>query len=175
MTQDELLQTYESVSQALDEAPNDPTPFPVIKDDKIHVVGDANETQINKRDFKIEFHFPEGLFEGEGDVNKTVEYKNVFITPRQSGKVVASLCRMMPFFRQINGKDIEHYSADEMVVLLGEYGHKFIDDMYDLVATVLNIDPALVDYMDVTSVMAATEKIFRDYPETINEAEAFFS
>lgn len=178
MIQEELLSTYNEVKNGIDQAPESPVPFPVIKDEKMSVIGDANETQINDHDFKITFRLPDGVSDGqkvEGGVLKEVEYKNVFITPRQSGKVVASLCKMLPFFRKIVDNGAEEYTQDEVVELLAEFGDEFVDDMYDLVAKVLKIDDALIDYMTPGSAMQATVQIITQYPEVVNEAEAFFS
>ena len=182
MNQEQLLEVYEKMEEGIDNAPESPTPFPVVKDDKLSVVGDANETQINKHDFKITYRLPEGAANGEkvdGGVLKTIEYKDVFITPRQSGKVVSSLCRMLPYFRKIidmaDGKDSVSLTRDEVVAMLAEFGDDFVDNMYDLVAKVLKIDDALIDYMQPESAMQATVQIIQNYPEIINEAEAFFS
>lgn len=178
MQQEELLKAYEEIKEGIDKAPESPVPFPVVKDDRMSVVGDANETQINKHDFKIRFRLPEGVVDGQkvdGGVIKEIEYKDVFITPRQSGKVVTSLCRMMPFFRKIVDNGVEEYSSDEVAALLAEFGDDFVDNMYDLVAKVLKVDDALVDYMTPNSVVSATAQILTNYPEIVNETEAFFS
>lgn len=177
MNQEELLNTYDTMKDSLDAAPDSPTPFPLVKDDKMTVVGDANETQLNKHDFMIEFRFPEGVAGGrkvEGGVIKEVEYKDVFISPRQSGKVVSSLCKMLPFFRKIADNGPQEYSREDVMEILGLYGDEFIDDMYDLVGKVLKIDENLLEYMTQKSAVAATIKIFQEYPEVLNEAEAFF-
>ena len=178
MKQEELLHAYEEIKEGIDAAPESPVPFPVVKDEKMSVIGDANETQINKHDFKITFRLPEGVSDGEkvdGGVLKEVEYKNVFITPRQSGKVVSSLCKMLPFFRKIVDNGVTEYTHDDVIELLAEFGDDFIDDMYDLVAKVLKIDDALIDYMVPASAVSATVQIVTQYPEVVNEAEAFFS
>lgn len=177
MRQEELLTAYEEIKEGIDKAPESPVPFPVVKDEKMSVIGDANETQINKHDFKITFRLPEGVAEGQkvaGGVLKEIEYKDVFITPRQSGKVVSSLCRMLPFFRKIVDKGVGEYTQEDVQELMAEFGDEFVDDMYDLVAKVLKIDDALIDYMVPASAVAATVKIVTDYPEVVNEAEAFF-
>lgn len=177
MKQEELFAVYEDIKEGIDKAPESPVPFPVVKDDKMSVIGDANETQINKHDFKIKFRLPEGVAEGEkvdGGVLKEIEYKDVFITPRQSGKVVSSLCRMLPFFRKIVDKGVADYTQEDIVEMLAEFGDDFVDDMYDLVAKTLKIDDALIDYMLPGSAVEATSQIIRNYPEIVNEAEAFF-
>lgn len=182
MNQEQLLDAYRKIEEGIDNAPESPTPYPIVKDEKLHVIGDANETQVNKRDFKITFRLPEGAAEGkkvEGGIEKEIEYKNVFIAPRQSGKVIASLCRMLPFFRKIidtgEGKEGVSFTQEEVTSMLAEFGDEFVDDMYDLVAKVLKIDDALIDYMTPESALQATTKIISDFPEVVNEAEAFFS
>lgn len=183
MNQEQLLDAYKKMEESIDNAPESPTPFPVVKNEKLSVIGDANETQVNKHDFTVVFRLPEGVADGEkvpGGVLKEVEYKDVFVAPRQSGKVVASLCRMLPFFRKIidtadGGKEGVSFTRDEVVEMLAEFGDDFVDDMYDLVGKFLKIDDALVDYMLPESAMRATLQILNEYPEIINEAEAFFS
>lgn len=185
MNQEQLLDAYKKMEQSIDAAPESPTPYPIVKDEKLHVIGDANETQINKHDFKIVFRLPEGVVDGEktiGGVLKEVEYKDVFVPPRQSGKVISSLCRMLPFFRKVvdmkgnpGEKETISFTSDEVVEMLAEFGDDFVDDMYDLVGKFLKIDDALVDYMIPESAMKATLQILNEYPEIINEAEAFFS
>lgn len=178
MQQEELFKAYEDIKEGIDNAPNSTVPFPVVKDDKMSVIGDANETQINKHDFKITFRLPEGIAEGQkvnGGVLKEIEYKDVFITPRQSGKVVSSLCRMLPFFRKIVDKGVADYTQEDIVEMLAEFGDDFVDDMYDLVGKTLKIDDALIDYMLPGSAVQATVQIVTGYPEIVNEAEAFFS
>lgn len=178
MQQQELFKAYEEIKEGIDNAPNSNVPFPVVKDEKMSVIGDANETQINKHDFKILFRLPEGISDGEkveGGVLKEVEYKDVFITPRQSGKVVSALCRMLPFFRKMIDKGVGEYTHEDVVEMLAEFGDDFVDDMYDLVGKTLQIDDALIDYMMPASAVQATVKIVTEYPEIVNEAEAFFS
>lgn len=178
MQQEELFKAYEDIKEGIDNAPNSTVPFPVVKDDKMSVIGDANETQINKHDFKITFRLPEGIADGQkidGGVLKEIEYKDVFITPRQSGKVVSSLCRMLPFFRKIVDKGVADYTQEDIVEMLAEFGDDFVDDMYDLVGKTLKIDDALIDYMLPGSAVQATVQIVTGYPEIVNEAEAFFS
>lgn len=183
MNQEQLLDAYKKMEESIDNAPESPTPFPVVKNEKLSVIGDANETQVNKHDFTIVFRLPEGVADGEkvpGGVLKEVEYKDVFVAPRQSGKVISSLCRMLPFFRKIidtadGGKEGVSFTRDEVVEMLAEFGDEFVDDMYDLVGKFLKIDDALVDYMLPESAMKATLQILNEYPEIINEAEAFFS
>lgn len=180
MLQEELLKTYADMKEGLDEAPDSPIPFPVIKDDKMSVIGDVNKTDKNAHDFKIVFEFPVGAIEGEDKpIIREKEYKNVFISPQKRMDIVSIVCRMMPFFRKIMDEKgnitIEDYSTEEIVRLVGEHGNVFAHDMYDLVATVLGIDDEMKQFMQVGSVLPASSQIFKEYPDVINEAEAFFS
>lgn len=179
MLQEELLKTYNEVKDGIDKAVDDPTPFPIVKDEKISVVGDANETQIKSYDFKITFEFPKGTVEGretENGVEKDIEYKNVFITPRRRPKTVSSMAKLYPFFQKISDKGgLEEFSPMEVAELLAENGEDFIDGAYDLVAKVLDVDPEIADFMKFESVMAATTQIFTSYPDLVNEAGNFFS
>lgn len=188
MQQEELFNVYNDLKEGINAAPESTVPFPVVKDNKMSVIGDANETQINQHDFKIIFRFPKSkeiyeLVEKKGwkaeeeehALLVEAEYKDIFITPRQSGKVVSSVCRMLPFFRKIVDKGVEDYSVEDVVEMLAEFGDDFVDDMYDLVGKVLKIDSALLEYMIQTSAVQATSQIITGYPEIINEAEAFFS
>ena len=137
--QEQLLDAYKKMEESIDNAPESPTPFPVVKNEKLSVIGDANETQVNKHDFTIVFRLPEGVADGEkvpGGVLKEVEYKDVFVAPRQSGKVISALCRMLPFFRKIidtadGGKEGVSFTRDEVVEMLAEFGDDFVDDILD--------------------------------------------
>ena len=179
MNQDELLKGYEEIKHGIDDAIESDTPFLVVKGDKTSVIGDANKTDINKRDFNIVFKFPEGTTDGQkvdGGVLKEIEYKNVFISPRKATKVTSAICRLLPYFRKVGEKgEIEDYSAEEIFEIVAEWSDDMIDTMYHVVATVLGVDERLVDYMQPSSVLKALVKIVREYPEVINESDVFFS
>ena len=48
---------YDKIKAAIEGAEDSVVPFPVM-DDELIVVGDANETQLNKHDFKMRFKVP---------------------------------------------------------------------------------------------------------------------
>lgn len=179
MNQEELFKAYEEIKEGIDAAPESSTPFPVVKDDKVSVIGDANETQINKHDFKIVFRLPDGVTDGEkvaGGTLKEVEYKDVFISPRRSASVTAALCKLYPYFRKV-GEDgeVSDYSPEEVMSLIADWDDEMIDCMYNLVSKVVGVDERLVDYMMPSSVISSVLQIIKNYPEAINESEAFFS
>lgn len=178
MNQEELLNVYNDVKEQIDTAPESPVPYPVVQNEKMSVIGDANETEINPRDFKIEFEFPKGTVNGketDTGVLKEIDFKDIWITPRQRSKVVAAVCKLMPFFRKIDENGDREYTREEVEELMAEFGDEMIDNLYDLVAMVLKIDPTIVDFMTYRSAIDASVKILNNFPEVINEAMAFFS
>ena len=176
MLQDDLLRAYPGIKEGIDKAPESPTPFPVIQDDKLSVIGDANETQVNKHDYKIKFIIPADYIDDKDeDEVKEVEYKNVRITPRQRASVVTAMCRLLPYFRNVKEDGtVEDYQPEEVVALMSRFDDPMLDTLYNLVATVLRIDKELIEFMDYLSVIEATAQIILDYPDMVNEAEAFF-
>lgn len=179
MNQEELLKGYEEIKQGIDDATQSDTPFLISKDDKLSVVGDANKTEINSHDFKIVFKLPEGTTDGQkvnGGVLKEIEYKDVFVAPRRATKVTSAICKLMPYFRKVaeNG-DVEEYTPDEVINLIAEWDDEMIDTMYYVVATFLEVDDRLVDYMQPSSVLKALTQIVHNYPEVMNESDVFFS
>lgn len=155
----------------IDKAEESTTPFQITSDDEIVVAGDANETQLNKHDFTVTFKTPSK----DGYVMNNVEYKDVYITPRQEPKIIRSMMDILPYYRKMQEDGtVGRYTKDEILKLVAELGDEIYDHMYDLVGTVLKIEPALRDYMSLDSVMYNTGVIFASYPEMVNEAETFF-
>ena len=179
MNQEDLLKGYQEIKEGIEDATQDDTPFIVSKDDQLSVVGDANKTEINKHDFKIVFKLPEGAVDGKkvnGGVLKEVEYKDVFIAPRRATKVTSAICRLLPYFRKVSEDgNIEDYDAEDIFKLVGDWNDEIIDTMYYVVATFLDVDERLVDYMQPSSVLKAVVQIIKEYPEVINESDVFFS
>lgn len=162
---------YMSLLSGIDAAEESTTPFQITTDDEIVVVGDANETQINKHDFVVTFKTPTP----DGYAVNNVEYKDVYITPRQEPKIIRMMVEIMPFYKKIkdNGT-VGHYSREEVLKLIADLDEQIYDHMYDLVGTVLNVQPTLRDYMSLDSVLYNAGVIFYAYPEMVNEASTFF-
>lgn len=178
MTQEDYLK----IKEGLDSAQADVTPFPVVKDGEISIIGDANKTEINKNDYTIQFKVPNGVVpDGVGRKTPTgtyleLDYKDIFVTPRQEYDVTRILIKIMPYFRKVdeNG-EVSEYTDEEAIQILLSMEDELADLMYDLVAKVCGVDPALKDYMLPTSVVVNTYKIAQDIPNSINEAETFFT
>ena len=155
---------------AVEAAESSTTPF-VVAGEELAVVGDANETQKNIHDFKMRFRVP---FE-KGIVVKEVEFKDIYITPRQDAKVVRAFSAIMPYLRKVKADgDVEKIGPEEAAKILNALEDEFFDAAYDVVATVLRIDADLKEYMIPMDVIDAVTQIAEQIPEVINESDTFF-
>lgn len=171
MTEKEFLK----IREELDNAQDSVIPFAAVHNDTVAVVGDANETEIKKNDFKITYRIPKRNEDGTiGTMTQEVEYNDVFITPRQDMKVVRLLTQLLPYFRKVNNGKVEEYNDNEIIEIVSGMDDEIYDLMYKLVASVLRINPELVDYMTPVSVLVAVAQIIHSYPEVAKEADTFF-
>lgn len=164
---------YREIDEAIDKAQESVVPFPVQTEDELSVVGDANRTELNKHDFKISFRVPQdGAY-----ITKSVNFNDVYITPRHNPSIVKTMNVLMPFFRKPrrDGQVIAYSQAEKVKIAreLSESQEAF-DAMYDLVAYTLGIDLELKDYMTPDCVLESAVKIITQYPEMVNEADTFF-
>ena len=166
---------YDKIKAAIEGAQDSVVPFPVV-DDELVVVGDANETQINKHDFKMRFKVP---IEENGKrkiVKKEVEYKDVYLTPRQEPKVATAIADIFPYFKKIKGDGtLGEFTEEEVYQLLDSFEQEIFDKMYALVGNFLRIDKSLWDFMYAPDVFETALKIFYEYKEAVNEADTFFA
>lgn len=168
ITQEDLIKLKEAKEKAMD----DTTPFPLMKDGNLAVVGDANKTEIKKHDFVISFIFPDENGEYQ---KKDVEYKDVFLKPRQAVTVQRLMTALMPLIYKVKEDGaIAEMDDDEMLEVLRMYEGNVIDQIYRLVAVVLGVNNELVDFMDPTSVLTAFHKIMKLFPDMIKASDSFF-
>lgn len=167
------------VKEEMDKAQDDTTPFAVVADDGITVAGDPNKTELNKHDFKIVFRFPKGTT-GRGKVIGgsefvELEYKDVYITPRNDLKIVSAVANLYPFFHVLteNGT-VEDMDNETLLKTFNSLSQEMIDSMYILVESVLGIEAGISNYMTPVSVINTTAEIIKAYPEIVNEADVFF-
>lgn len=161
---------YDAINQALEQAEESTTPF-VMADEEIAVVGDANDTETSKFDFKVTFRIPK---EGGGSETKTKEFNNVFITPRKELKAEKALIPVISYFRKTEGPEVDKLNDEELFNLAISIDDEFLDYAYDLVAIVLGIDEDLKEYMEIASVLENTAQIMRAFPSMVNAADTFF-
>lgn len=162
------IEDYMKVDDALDKAQDSDTPFLVVANDELNVVGDANKTEINKHDYVVFFRiFKDGKYEWVKQ-----EFKDVYITPRNDLKVSRMVTQLLPFFRKEEDGKTKKFDNEEILAIIER--DEVLDAMYDTVAAVLNIPDNLKPFMSTDSVVAAATQIMLDFPEAVNEADTFF-
>lgn len=168
ITQEQLIQLRE----AKEAANESDIPFPIVKDGDIAVVGDANKTELNKHDFSLTFIVPNK--EGEY-VKKTVEYKGIWLKPRQAVTVQRLMTALQPLFYKIseNG-DVQSLSDEEMLEVAQIYEGNVIDQIYRLVSVVLGVDERLVDFIEPESALEAFHQIMMSFPDLLKASDSFF-
>ena len=169
ITQEQLIKLRE----AKEAANESDIPFPIVKDGDIAVVGDANKTELNKHDFRLTFLVPNE--ETDGYDKKVVEYKDVWLKPRQAVTVQRLMTSLLPLFYKVkeNGK-VENLNDDEMMEVVNMYEGTVLDQIYHLVAVVLGVDERLQDYIDPASALEAYRKIMQFYPDVARASDVFF-
>ena len=182
------LKDMKQIQASLEEAHKDDTPFPVVTDSGLTVVGDVNKTEIKSRNYTIEFHFApsevekygikkediEGYVDGQAVVH--MDFEDVTIKPRYRMEIDAALIKILPYFYNLNEetKRIGERSDEEMIDMVNNMCIDIGDDMYNFVAAVLKIDRRIVDNMEWQSVVDTITKIITDFPEVANSSDATF-
>lgn len=185
------MEQLDDLKLAIKEAEKDDTPYIGIKDDELHILGDPNKTEVKAADYVVHFAFPNteewrNRATSMGDeIGKTTEdgryflatrkFKNVYLSPRRMGAVVATLAQIESFLYKImdNG-EIKELSYEEMVSLATVMNGELSDATYDLVATVLRIPYDEMEWMLPLNVIGNAVKIAYNNPSAVNEADLFF-
>lgn len=167
-TEDKIIQLKEAREKAME----DTTPFPVMKDGDLAVVGDANKTEINKHDFIINFVVPDD----DGTYHEhSVKYENVYLKPRQAVTVQRLMTALQPLYSRVKPDGtVEDYTSEEITELVSAFEGQVTDQLYRLVGYVLGVNDELIDYMAPSSVMEAYKKIMAMYPDMVKASESFF-
>lgn len=179
------------LKDAIEEAREDDTPYIGIKDEELHVLGNPNKTEIKPADYVVHFAFPNteewrARAQSHGDkIGKTTEdgryflaertYRNVYLTPRRMGAVVATLAQIESFIYKIteNG-EIKEMNYDEMRELLMVMNGELSDATYEVVATVLRIPYDEMEWMLPLNTIENAVMIAKNNPSAVNEADLFF-
>lgn len=176
------------ISRLYKEAENSDTPFAIVKDNEISVVGDPNDTSIKKIDMKIGFRMPVEVYEkhkfkAENPQRVTGYYifeetfKDCYITPREDTRVLFSLLHLLPFFQKIrdeNDGSLEFADKMDLAKVLAFAPKEITLAMYNVVGAFINIDDEVGEWMFPVYVYEGLAKFFKTYPEAINEADLFF-
>lgn len=181
------LEDMTKLQDGIEEAHKDDTPFPIVADKEIKVVGDANKTEIKQHDFNIRFRFPKDMPEVQNidpsEIIKTVgeyiivnfEFKNVKIKPRYDLEIIAALSRIYPYLYKINEKtkSLEKRSTKEITDIIDGMCQTIGDDLYHVTAAILGVDKELEQWMMWNDVEDFVTHIPQNYPELLNETEGF--
>lgn len=179
MTPQDLL----AIGEKLKKTNEDTTPFAVVKEEKISVIGDANKTQVKSNDYEIKFRIPKDGLEqipaGAREVGPyyvfTIKYENVTITPRNDLRIVDAIMKIVPFFNKLKEDgSMESLTNEEILSVYVGAGEEVHLAVYNLVATFLGIDDMMGEYMLPFSVISALNRIIDTHPEIFNEADVFF-
>lgn len=172
-----------NINEKIKATAEDTTPYLVKKDDTLHVMGDANKTEVKKGDYTIKFRYPRSAFAeipaGAREVGEfvvfAVTYPEVTITPRRDIKIIAEIFKLKPFLNTLSedGK-VEERTEEEMFMIVADAGEEMLLAVYNLVATFLGIDDIAGEYMLPGSVITALAQIVETHPEIFNEADVFF-
>lgn len=182
LTQEE----FKEIAEKMQAAQKDDTPFAVVQGEEVAVVGDANKTQIKRHDYKVKVTVPKAyasmLIKSE-DIQRevgeyavgTVTFKDVYIKPRNSIKIMAAAADLIPFFNNLeeNGS-VTAMDDEELIASHKLFSDEVIDAMYRLVKNVLDLDDAMADSITPPSVIELVRKFIEDFPELFGETDAFF-
>lgn len=178
-TPQELVKLNEKIKAASD----DTTPYLILKENEIHVPGDANLTEVKKTDYAIKFRYPRNLFtelpDGAREVGDfvifSVTYPDITITPRRDLKIISEIFKLKPFMQELKGDgSVGELTNEEIFTAVADAPQDVLLALYNLVATFLGIDDIAGEYMLPSSVISAMAQIIDTHPEIFNEADAFF-
>lgn len=179
MTQEDFLK----IANNLKQAEKDDTPFVVVKNDEIAVVGDANKTHVKRNEYIVSFRFPlsneiyktpESKVIGDFYITN-IAYKDVFVSPRRDLTIVGAIMKLIPYFKNlVDDGTIEDKNQEELFEAFVNLEPSILDAMYNVVSAMLDVDESIVDNMMPTSVFKVCAQLIEDYPEVFNEADVFF-
>ncbi|MGL4695178.1 hypothetical protein [Enterococcus larvae] len=183
MTEKMTTADFVAISDKLRKTNEDETPFAVVKEQEISVIGDANKTEVKTDTYSIKFRMPMAMFdekpEGAKEVGQayvfSVDFESVTITPRSDLKVIDAIMKIMPFFNELtDGGEVQEFTKNELISVFVSAGDEVHLAIYNLVATFLGIDDQMGEYMMPFSVIESLNKLIDNHPEVFNEADVFF-
>lgn len=183
ITVDNLIDLQDNIEKAHE----DNTPFPVVANDELSVIGDANKTEVKTHNYNIRFRFPKDMPQVQNidpkEILKTVgdyvivrfEFNDVRIKPRYDLEIIAAISRIFPYLYSINEetKSLEKRSKEEMTDIIDGMCQTIGDDLYHVAGAILGVDKDIEDYMMWNDVVDFVTNVPKDFPELINETEGF--
>lgn len=176
------------IKKGLEESQDDTTPYLANNEEgDMHIIGDPNKTETIKSNYRIGFRVPKNVLEkppiinGEeikeefGQYTFAIEFKDVFLNPRKDAKLVAEIMKMAPYFKKVNEEtgDVTELTQEESIEIFANMTDKTVDAMYSIIATFLEIQEELVDYMMSFTVLDAMYTMIKSHPNVFNESDIF--
>lgn len=176
---------FEEIKRTMDKTEEDNTPFAIVTENEVGVMGDPNMTEPKKGEYTIKFGFPnteewkkviepnEIFKETENYIGVEKTFKNVFISPRKHPTVLAAFTELYAFFNYISEDGEVRDLTEEEIPMALQMLDENIDAVYRAVGAVLGLDPDVSDWMLQTSASYALLQMIHDFPEIINETDFF--
>lgn len=182
------VEDFIELKKQMDEAENDTTPYAVVDNDEISVVGDPNNTELEKHDYVMGFLYPntdewrKQIFKnGDTIINETPNYimvkrmyEDVWVPPRIFTNVQTSVIELLQFFNVVmDDGEIRDMEVDEMLEALKLLKPEMVEAMCHVMATVLRIPYEEEEYMSQIYCMRALVQLAAQFPEVFNGADFF--
>lgn len=176
---------FEEIKRRLDEAENDDTPYAIVANEEIGIVGDADKTEMKKGEYTIRFGFPnteewrkrinpdEIFKETENYIGVIKTFKDVFVSPRRHSIVLSAFTELYAFFNFImDDGEVRDLTEEELPMALKVLDEN-ADSVYRAVAAIIGIDEDVAEWMLETDATTALLKMIQDFPEIVNETDFF--
>jgi len=191
--------TTEVVEETLESVDSDNTPFLIVKEDELEVLGDANLTQEKRGTYNLDFEvydymieaFPkefEGIEmkdEGSGLFSFSLTFENKGIIPRNRSlaslyamKIMQIMAVNKESYEEIvnlsikvkNLENPEELNIDDYFDTLERHTETMTQEVfYDLIVLITGIDDFYVDYLTLESLNYNAMKIISDHPDLFKE------
>lgn len=176
---------YKELSEKLKNAEIDDTPFPVLQDGELAVVGDANKTEVKIHHYDAIHCFPNSVKsevkpsdiveEGTKHFDARVKYRDVQVVPRNASKIIAAATELQPFFLRLEEDGEVSDPDEEELNAMYLFAHdELVDAMYRLVKNFLDITDEQVKTMLPAEAFRLMFELIEDFPEVFNESNLFF-
>ena len=173
------------ITDAIDKAQEDDTPFLNVNGDNISVIGNPQRTEPRNRNYTLKFGIPKEWKErlgknakviAETDYEYVIEttFRNVFVPARNRTKVTTAMANLMPFLRKVTpAGDVETLSVDEYVEIARSLNDEVVDAVYEVLRTVFRLDEEIAECILLSSALANISQLFYDLPGVVNESDLF--
>lgn len=183
------MEQFEQLREATEKAQSDDTPFLVVNSDEMHVKGDPNKTEVNPKDYTLQFAFPNTkefqarIARNNDKVVREIgeyvvverTYKGIYVTPRNIGKAVTAFALVEQFFNKITEDgEVKPFSTKEIEQLFDVINHEIGDATYEVCASVLRIPYDEIEWILPLSAIETAIRIIANNPSIMNEADLFF-